>query len=295
MAIDKRIAVTLVLTACGGAQRSRAPKVSATESATPKPLASPKPAPASGPSRFVGWFCPQSAAGRPGVLPLLAKTPEWTEDRARLARAIGTREVKRFEVFGVAGSIAGSFSVMGSGTSGGTVLAVGSYQGANACDVIDALGKVASTSATCEAETHGCALAVGPIEASSGFSSRPYDEDPERQPPAASGACEVGGNLVVDVDDDGAAERFDLSELFAGRSAVELPLVKEGSRVCEATFSALVDADAALYRVAVLDFDDDGRPEIAYRLGEEILIYGAPNSPARMELLGRASLTPAPK
>jgi hypothetical protein len=160
---------------------------------------------------------------------------------------------------------------------------------------MDGLGQVRSRNEQCVATTHGCALALGHMEATGGFDARPYEEDPESNELASGAACEVGDQLLIDVDGDGAIERFSLSELVAGHEPVELPLVPGGSATCEPSFAAPVAAGDSLLRVGVLDLDGDGRPEVVYRRGDDLFVFGAPNSPARMELLGRATLTSAPK
>ncbi len=300
MSFDVRIAITLAFAACGGSHRStQAPKTQEKAQTEASPAAAAPTvaeAAAQGPNLILGWYCPDSAAGRPGVVPLLAKTPSWTAAFEVLERAIRAREVKRFHVLGFQGTNSGTLSVAGAATSGGVALAIGSYQGAEPCDVLDSLGKVRETDSTCQAATGGCALAVGMLEPAGGFSARPYDEDPEAVSFRVGGACEVGGNLVVDVDGDSRGERFSLSEVLASRVPVELPLQDEGGRVCEPSFAAMVgEGEPALLRIGVLDLDEYGRPEVLYRLGDEFLVFGAPNSPARMELVGRATLTSAPQ
>lgn len=300
MQMDFRIVITLGLVACGGAQKGTSePAATPAGTTATEPLvantASASAAAAAGPSLLLGWYCPESAAGRPGIEPAIARDPIWTNDRAVLERAIDARRAKRFSVLGYLGQRAGNFAVAGGATSGGTKLAIGSYLGAGPCDVVDSLGKVSSSNAECVRATRGCSLAVGVLEAAGGFRARPYEEDPEAAILAQGAACEIGQNLVVDVDGDGKAERFSLSEMFAGRAPVELPLQDEGGRTCESTFAASLESDFDISRVGVLDLDGDGRSEVVYRQANELLVYGAPNSPARMELLGRATLTSTPQ
>lgn len=288
--MDFRITITLGLAACGGTQSSPHKPITA----TPKPAVVEKPA-TEGPSLLLGWYCPESAAGRPGVEPVLARDPAWTNEEAVLERAISARRAKRFSVLGYQGQLSGILSVAGGATSGGARLAIGSYLGAEPCDIVDSLGNVRSTDEQCLHATQNCSLAVGLLEPAGGFDARPYEEDPEAAELAKSAACEIGQNLAVDVDGDGTAERFSLSEILAGRSPVELPLQDEGGRTCESSFASPIADAEDLVRVGVLDLDGDGRPEVVYRNASEFLVYGAPNSPARMELLGRAKLTSSPK
>lgn len=293
--MDFRIAITLTLVACGGSPR--ASKQPAAEPTSEPIAAQPGKTGVStlGPNLMIGWYCPESAAGRPGVEPLVARDPGWTNDRDVLERAIDTRRAKRFSVLGYQGQKVGNLSVAGGATSGGVKLAIGSYLGAEPCEIVDSLGKVTSQDAGCQRTTLGCSLAVGMLEAAGGFNARPYEEDPEAAVLTASAACEIGSNLIVDVDADGKAERFSLSEILAGRAPVELPLKDEGGRTCEMGFAGSLSEADGIVRVGVLDLDGDGRPEVVYRTKNELLIYGAPNSPARMELLGRATLTSSPE
>jgi hypothetical protein len=294
MQMDFRIAITLTLVACGGVPKKQKPAAKPLTPASER-LPAQAGAQVSGPSVLIGWYCPESAAGRPGVEPLLARDPTWTNDQAVLDRAIDARRAKRFSVLGYQGQSVGNLSVAGGATSAGVKLAIGSYLGAEPCDVVDSLGKVRSQNAECWRTTRGCSLAVGMLEAAGGFKARPYEEDPEAVVLVKGAACEIGENLIVDVDGDGRAERFSLSEIMAGRSPVELPLQDEGGRTCEMSFAGAVSEESTIVRVGVLDLDGDGRPEIVYRNATELLLYGAPNSPARMELLGRATLTSSPK
>ncbi|MCP4444131.1 MAG: VCBS repeat-containing protein [Myxococcales bacterium] len=289
MSFDHRIAISLGLVACGGAQK-RAPEPAAA-APTPKPVSAVE----TGPRLMLGWYCPESAAGRPGVEPALARDPSWTEAEDVLSRAVGARRVKRFSVLGYAGQRAGSFAVAGAATSNGASLAIGSYLGASPCEEVDSLGKIRSRDEHCVQTSHNCSLAVAPLEAAGGFQARPYEEDPDTLVLSTGVACEIGKHLVVDVDGDGTAERFSLEQLIAGKNPVELPFLEEGGRTCEMHYASVSTSLGGLTRVGVLDFDEDGRPEVVYRRGTELFVYGAPHSPARMELLGRATLTSAPE
>ncbi len=288
--MNYRIAISVALIGCGGTQKGgpqpppKAPEAAQSQVAT-----------ASGPRVLVGWYCPGSAAGRPAVEPALARDPNWTASSEVLARAIGARRVKRFSVVGYQGQRSGTFAVAGAATSGGASLAIGSYFGASPCEVVDSLGKVRSRDEACVRVTGECSLAIGTLEDSGGFRARPYEEDPEADDLVTGTACEIGNHLVVDVDGDGTGERFSLKQLIAGNAPVELPLLDEGGRTCEAKYAAMAVDETELVRLGVIDLDGDGRPEVIYRIGTELFVYGAPHSPARMELLGRATLTSTPK
>lgn len=290
MQVDYRIAITIALVGCGGARDARKEPLAVVS--TQEPAANPNP---TGPSILLGWYCPTGAAGRPSVEPVLARDPSWTVDAQVLARAIGARRVKSLTVMGYAGRRSGSFAVAGAATTGGTSVAVGSFLGSSPCETVDSLGRVTARDERCVQTTRECSLAVGLLEDAGGFEARPYEEDPKLGKTSPGVACEIGNDLVLDVDGDGAPERFDLGGLVSSHVPVELPLVEDGGRVCERSYASMEIAGSALWRAGVIDLDGDGRPEVLYRRGSELFVYGAPNSPGRMELQGRATLTSAPK
>ena len=238
-----------------------------------------------GPIVLLGWFCPEMASGRPGIRPLLAKDPVWTSELEPLGAAIASRRVKRFTVLSYRGQRAGTMTVAGAAKDAGGRMAIGSYLGASLC----ALQGEQEEDPTCLAQTQGCGLAIGSLESAGGFEARPYEEDPEAMALAPGGACETDEVLVVDVDGDGQPEHFALADLQSqGEPPVELPLATTEQRLCQENFTAAVSGAGQLHRVAVIDVDGDGRLEILYRRAlQEFVLYGAPNSPARMELLGR--------
>ncbi len=281
-----RITISVALLSCGGAQKTPpGPEGSAKVAAAP--ATENMPVPISSARVLLGWYCPDSAGGRPAVQPILALDQTWQSSKEFLARSIRARNTKRFSVMAYDGGHAGSFAVAGAASLGETTLAIGSYVGAGTCDSLDALGKVRSQDEQCLSNMSGCALAVGELEQASGFGAPPYEEDPDEQVWTRGKACEIGDDLLVDVDGDGAVERFSLSELVAGRVPVELPLQRSAEGHCDPSFAGV---SGALIRLGVIDLDRDGRVEVLYRRGQEVFLYGAPHSPARMELLGRAKL-----
>src|SRR6185295_12179911 len=72
------------------------------------------PAPVS-PARqvLVGEMCPQGAAGRPAVAPLLMRTTQWTDTTSEVTAAVERGATPRFAVFGVDGKVAGRFDTVG--------------------------------------------------------------------------------------------------------------------------------------------------------------------------------------
>ncbi len=281
-----RITISAALIGCGGAQKpTPKPETEAQMAVSPAPKSTP--ATISQARVLLGWYCPDSGGGRPAVQPILALDQTWQSSKEFLAHAIGARQTKRFSVMAYDGGRAGSFAVAGAASLGETTLAIGSYVGAGTCDSLDALGKVRSQDAQCLSTTGGCALAVGELDAAGGFDARPYEEDPDEEEWLRGAACEVGEDLLIDVDGDGATERFSLAELVAGQVPVELPLRQDGKTSCEPSFAGVF---GELIRLGVIDLDRDGRLEVVYRRGEDVFLYGAPHSPARMELLARMKL-----
>lgn len=249
-----------------------------------------------GQSVLLGWFCPEMAAGRPGIRPLFAKDPTWNSERSPLEMAIASRRVKRFTVLAWQGHRAGSLMVVGAAQDATGKMALGSYLGTSACQPKSSSGDPAEDDPTCLAFTHGCGAALGGLEAAGGFQARPYEEDPDALRLFAGAACESKDVLSLDTDGDGQLERFSISDLRSrGPAPVELPLAKSSAEPCSSSFAAPVKGHADLVRMAVLDVDGDGRLEVLYRRNDhEFLLYGAPTNPARLELLGRQTLTVAP-
>ncbi len=238
---------------------------------------------------LLGLYCPEIAMGRPGIRPLMARISVWTEDKEEFDSAIASRSVKQFSVLGWPGRRAGLFSVAGLARVSSGSLAIGSYQGASVCNTA-ALGKESSDDASCVAQTQGCALALAQIGLSSGFEAPPYGEDPDSTTIAFGGGCEIGNVLMVDMDSDGKNEYFLLDDLMSQEAApVELP-ASSGTHTCVPSFASVINSK--LVRLATLDVDGDGRMEILFQRGkEEFLLYGAPNHPARLELLARYAPT----
>ena len=247
---------------------------------------------------LVGWYCPQIAAGRPGIRPLAARQGSWSSDAETLAELIRSRQVKRMTVWSWDGREAGHFDIAGAATSQGGALAIGSYTGASTCAPATALGhEAAPDDPLCVAMTGGCSIAFSDIEAVGGYRSRPYEEAPEVAMPAAGGACVADDVLWIDTDGDGVRDGFALDELLGtGEAPVELPLASSSTAACEARFSGPVGDGTRLVFLAVADYDGDGRLELIFRRGgDQVVIYGSPDSPLRMERLAIYEGTLPPK
>src|SRR5690349_8920671 len=61
----------------------------------------PRPVQRSGRQVMVGELCPQSAAGRPAVAPLLMRTTQWIDTVSEVTGAVERGSTPRFVAFGV--------------------------------------------------------------------------------------------------------------------------------------------------------------------------------------------------
>jgi hypothetical protein len=103
-------------------------------------------------------------------------------------------------------------------------------------------------------------------------------------------ACVDDGVLIMDVDADGTLEHFDATALQeSGEAPAELAYRDDLENSCgAAAFSFSLAEDRRV--VGVVDLDDDGRDELVVKVGtSDFWLYGAPNSPARLELIARTS------
>jgi hypothetical protein len=272
-------------------------------------------APATEHQVVVGEMCPQGAMGRPGVVPLVMRTFDWTDNATEVTSAVERGSTPRFVVFGVDGKPAGVFETLGLTDVGmGEPIASGGYTGAPPCSYEITPGKTAgkgSAMATraedtaCTPATMGCGLAVAPLV-------RP-DDAGEVPSFVTGGACVQGDSLAVDVDGDGTAELFPLSEVLDGiRSpASEWTASQVTGAACTPKFQvydiplrAPSEAGAApdpranvtMDVLGVVDLDGDGRREVivAFRFAtsRSLVVYSAPNQPQRLELAGEGTTFP---
>jgi hypothetical protein len=263
----------------------------------------PRPRVAGGRQIVVGEMCPQGAAGRPAVAPLVMRTGTWTDAQAELANVVERGSVPRFVVFGVDGKVAGVFDTLGLTELGNRQqVASGTYVGGMPCTADAGKGQ-RTEDPRCAPATGGCGIAVGEL-------ARPDDPPPI---PAfqTGGACLAGDALAVDIDGDGALEQVPLASVLDGvRSpAAEwsaAPAAPAGA-ACKPTFELY---DVRLTPVAepgkpidpkhvvgldvlgVIDLDGDGRRELVLALKfptvRTIAVYTAPESARRLELAGEA-------
>jgi hypothetical protein len=272
-----------------------------------------RPHPAAGPGRhvIVGEMCPQGAAGRPAVAPLVMRTLGWTDRTDEVSAAVERGSVPRFVVFGTDGKLAGAFDTLGlvevAGSATGGV-ATGTYAGASPC-TYDAAAKPAAGAVATRAEepacgqaTGGCGLAVGEIVRA--------DDPPETPAFATGGACLSGNELAVDIDGDGRIESFPLSGVLDGirGPAQEWSASPTATASCKPQFQLYgmrlaaepdpgkgVDPKSVVLVdvLGVVDLDRDGRKELvlALRLAtvRTIVVYTATGSPERLELAGEGA------
>lgn len=247
----------------------------------------------------LGEMCPQGAAGRPAVAPLMMRTVSWTDADAEVSNAVERGSVPRFVVFGVDGKQAGVFDTMGVTDLGiEQAVAAGTYVGAGPC-TSDAGGGARGEEPRCGITLGGCGLAIGEV-------ARP-DDPPPTPKISTGGACLSGDSIAIDIDGDGVAEAFPLaSVLDGGRSpAAEWSAAPTAGAACTPTFQLydlrLVRAPEAgrpvdpkwtvgLDVMGVADLDGDARMELvlAFRFptARTIAVYSALGSPQRLELVG---------
>jgi len=250
---------------------------------------------------LVGELCPQSAAGRPAVAPLLLRTTQWIDATAEVTAAVERGSTPRFVAFGVDGKAAGVFDTLGlADITLGQSVAVGTYVGGAPCSS-DAGGGQRTDEPRCTQATGACGLAVAEL-------TRP--DDPAQTPAfPTGGACVSGDALAVDIDGDGAVELFPLAAVLDGiRSpAQEWSANQKLKAACVPKFSLYdvkltpeaepgkaPDAKAVvlLDLLGVVDLDGDGRKELVIALRfptvRTVVVYTATSSPQRLELAGEA-------
>ena len=256
-----------------------------------------------GQAAMLGELCPTAAAGRPGVAPVAARLVSWTNAPEALAAPLDRGQTGAFAVLGADGRRVGVFTAIG--TADG--VAMGSYAGGSPCARPAAAGGTGGAPAddpACVAATGGCGLAVAPISTGGAFTGL--------EPPdvATAGACVSDGNLIVDIDGDGAGEAFPLSGVLDGSRAPadEIPATAVVAAPCTPSFSRYglaIAVDAAIadprHKVTVdvlgvLDLDGDGRRELVlglrYAERRTIAVYSAIDSAARLSLIGESEPWP---
>jgi hypothetical protein len=250
---------------------------------------------------LVGELCPQGAAGRPAVAPLLIRTTQWLDATSEVTGAVERGATPRFVVFGVDGRIAGVFDTLGlADIALGQSVASGTYVGSGPCSADAGQGQ-RTDDPKCTAATNGCGLAVAEV-------TRP-DDPPETPRYQTAGACVSGDALGVDIDGDGAVEWFPLAQVLDGiRAPAQEWAALQGTRpACKPAFvqydiklapapepGKLPDARATVMfdLLGVVDLDGDGRQELVIALRfptvRTVVVYSASQSAQRLELVGEA-------
>ncbi|HEU0032431.1 MAG TPA: hypothetical protein VFQ53_17485 [Kofleriaceae bacterium] len=251
---------------------------------------------------IIGEMCPQGAAGRPAVAPLVWRGVTWNDEAPEVAAVVERGGVPRFAVFGIDGKIAGVFDTLGLADIGvQQSVASGTYVGAAPCTA-DAGGGNRTEDPKCGPATMGCGLAIGQLGRA---------EDPPPIPNyTTGGACLSGDAIAVDIDGDKVMESFPLAGVLDGvRSpANEWTAAPTAGATCKPTFQLYdvrllpapdsnkpVEAKhtVKLAVLGVVDVDGDGRKELILSLEfptvRTIVVYTSTGSPQRLELAGEGT------
>jgi len=256
---------------------------------------------------LLGEMCPQGAAGSPGLLPLAMRGAQWRDDVETLAALIERGAVARYTVFGHDGERVGAFDAVAHVDVGlPQPAATGVYVGVAPCT--HAVGGGArSEDPACNVATRGCGLAIGEVDAAM------PGREPRLRPGAIGGACLAGDDLAVDIDGDGAPERYRLGAfLDAGRFPAEQVSAEPAAAVtCTPRFSIhglqlapgfepgakveakyLVDLDV----LGVVDLDGDARREVIlavrYPSSRTIVVFTARDQVGLLERTGETTAWP---
>jgi hypothetical protein len=266
----------------------------------------PRPKVTGGRQIMVGEMCPQAAAGRPAVAPLVMRSATWVDAQADLAYVIERGMVPRFAVFGVDGKVAGVFEAVGLMDLGISLqVAAGTYVGGMPCTA-DAGGGPRTEDPKCAPATGGCGIAAGEL-------ARP-DDLPPTPVFQTGGACLQGDALAADIDGDGVLEQFPLAGVLDGVrspaaewSAAATPAAatcKPAFQLYDVRLTPVVEPGKAvdpkhnvgLDVLGVIDLDGDTRKELVLALKfptvRTIVVYTAPESARRLELAGEAQSFP---
>ncbi len=250
----------------------------------------------------IGQMCPQGAAGRPDVAPLVMRSVEWTDNASEISAVVERGSTPRFTVFGVDGKVAGVFDTVGVAEVGvGQSVASGTYVGASPCSYEISKG-TRQDDLKCSGATSSCGLAVAQL-------TKP-DDPPETLAFKTGGACIVGDVLAVDIDGDGIPEAFPLAQVLDGirGPAAEWAAAPVAPPACKPTFE-LFDVSltpeiepgtiadpkrvVTLDVLGVVDLDGDGRKDLVLALRfatvRSVVVYSSANSAQRLDLVGEGS------
>lgn len=297
------------IVACGPTVKPRAVP------AEPGPVARVEKPNAAPPGRqvVVGEMCPQGAAGRPAVAPLIMRTLQWSDSTPDVDEVVERGSTPRFAVFGTDGKLAGAFDTLGvAELAGGLTVASGTYTGASPCTAEAAAKPAPGAAATTRAEDPACSRATGGCGLAVAELTRP-DDPPETPALPIAGACVNGTDLAVDIDGDGRIESFPIGEVLDGirAPAKEWSASPTATASCTPKFQLYdlrlvappeagkpVDPKTLVLMdvLGVLDLDGDGRNELVLALRfptvRSIVVYTATGSAEHLELAGEATSFP---
>ena len=296
------VVAVVALGALGGCGPRVAPDKPFPEETVAKPQRAPVAERGGARQVVVGELCPQGAAGRPAVAPLLMRTMQWTDATAEVTGAVERGAVPRFVAFGVDGKFAGTFETVGlADIALGQSVASGTYLGGAPCTADAGQGQRSAEDPKCIAAARGCGVAVAEI-------TRP-DDPPVTPAYQTGGICLAGDAVAVDVDGDGVAQTFPLSGILDGirGPAQEWSATHTAKATCTPKFTLYdvrlapeaepgksPDARAVVMLdvLGVIDLDGDSRKELVIALRfptvRTIVVYSATSSPERLELVGEA-------
>jgi len=296
------VVAVVALALAGGCGPRVAPDKPFPEETIPKPQRAPVAERGGTRQVVVGELCPQGAAGRPAVAPLLMRTMQWTDATAEVTGAVERGAVPRFVAFGVDGKFAGTFETVGlADIALGQSVASGTYLGGAPCTADAGQGQRSPEDPKCIAATRGCGVAVAEV-------TRP-DDPPVTPAYQTGGVCLAGDALVVNIEGEGPAQTFPLSGVLDGvrDPAKEWSATRAAKATCAPKFTLYdvrlapeaepgksPDARAVvtLDVLGVIDLDGDSRKELVIALRfpmvRTIVVYSAASSPERLELVGEA-------
>ena len=241
---------------------------------------------------ILGEMCPQMAAGKPALAPLISHGMRWGDDPTILSGFIERIASPRLLVLGYDGVRAGGFDAVDTMDSElPQVAATGVYVGHPPC-TRDAGGGARAEHPACNAAAKGCGLAFGFVDAAD-------DREPVLAASRIGGACMAGDDVAIDVDGDGAVERYRLGAFLDEVRAPAERVAPEPAAVvsCTPTFSihgltlapglepgTKIDdqVTVGIDLLGVIDLDGDGRREVVvairYPGGRSIVVYTAPKA-----------------
>jgi hypothetical protein len=230
---------------------------------------------------LVGELCPQGAAGRPAIWPLMMRTISWSDTAGDLANAVERGAVPRFAVYGIDGKVAGVFDTIGLADVGlAQSVASGTYVGSGACTA-DAGAQPRKDDAACVAATQGCGLAVGEL-------TRP--DDPPETPVLPALAAVLDGVRAPAAE--WIASPAMKSSCTPRFSLYGVPLTPEPERGKAADPKATVAMDV----LGVIDLDGDGRKDLVlafhFATVRTVVVFTASETAQRLELAGESPSFP---